>query len=94
MTNRRIISGLQFPSETAIDKAISEVEKVGASKELTVIITSLSEARRMLSNFLDREARAQLNNSCTHHAMDRTTNDDGVVECTLCGEQFINGSWR
>lgn len=94
MTNRRIIAALQFPSEIAIDKAINEVEKIGAAEELTIVVTLLSRAKNNLSNFLDRQARMESKNICTHHPNDRDINDDGNPICTLCGDHLINGKWR
>lgn len=47
------------PAELAIYNAMQEVEKLGASEGLTQAITLLSEAKDLVSDFVDGDASAQ-----------------------------------
>lgn len=41
------------PAEIAIFKAMEEVEKIGADKNLTDAITKLQEAKELVSDYID-----------------------------------------
>jgi hypothetical protein len=51
--SRRNQLNLNLPAEIAIHKAIQEVELIGADIRLTRAVILLSEARNLVSDFLD-----------------------------------------
>lgn len=46
---------LMEPSELSIQNAIWEVEKVGADERLTKVVIMLSEAKNLLSDYIDEK---------------------------------------
>lgn len=52
---RRNRLDLNEPSELAIFNAMQEVEKIGADVRLTKAVTLLSEAKELVSDFIDEE---------------------------------------
>ena len=53
--SRRIRIDLMTPAELAITNAMHEVEKAGASIELTNAVIKLMEARNLVADHVDRE---------------------------------------
>lgn len=52
-TSRRNRMDLNVPAETAIQNAIWEVEKVGASPSLTEAVILLGKAKDLVSDYID-----------------------------------------
>lgn len=55
-TKRRHRSDLWQPSETAIQNALWEVEKIGADEKLTEAVILLSKAKELVSDFIDAQS--------------------------------------
>jgi len=51
---------LQTPAEVALNNAIAEVEKLGASVLLTEAVIKLSHAKDNVSEFIDKELKEVL----------------------------------
>jgi len=54
-TPRRARLDLCKPAELLITNAIQEVEKVGADVRLTEAVNKLSEARNLISDYIDEQ---------------------------------------
>lgn len=52
-TPRRTCIWLNLPAETKIQEATDEIEKLGADINLTKAITLLSEAKELVSDYID-----------------------------------------
>lgn len=53
-TTRRVHLNFQVPAETAIFKAMEEIENLGADEKLTDAIMKLSEVRTLISDYIDK----------------------------------------
>lgn len=59
-TQRRNRLDLMSPAETAIQNAIWEVEKIGADVRLTKAVNQLSDAKSLVSDFIDDQEKQDI----------------------------------
>ena len=57
--NRRNRLDLLTPAELAIYNAIQEVEKIGADVRLTRAVIALSDAKKLVADYIDNISEAQ-----------------------------------
>lgn len=59
-TARRDRMDLWTPSETAIQNAVNEIEKIGANWRLTEAVNLLHKAKELVADFVDNKLRPEI----------------------------------